>query len=557
MTALLQAAVRAAALAFVLAQLSWGASWRVVRSEHFEMYTDAGKGRAAQVLAKLELSRHHFRGWGLPPLPVRVVLFEDEKQFAPLRSDPSTKGFFQSGAERDSIVLLDAGEGTLRGAVHEYVHLVLHHSAGKLPRWQEEGLAEFHSTLRADGEIRTGELIAGHMLMLRQDKPLDAAKMAAAARGDVTAIQGREVPLFYAQSWALIHAIHASGDNAAKRYVMPPFEAIADEALPNLVEQLPSYLRRPMSGWKTGERAPAMGAIQDAVVPEAKAVLAVIDVALRVGSVKYAQALLAGAAKAYPDDPDVLHEAGILALAMHDEAGARAKFTQAVQSKNARAQSFFELALLERDTLGPNAPRVRELLVEAAGRNPNHAEAMFLLGQMEESQGRPAKAIEWLERAVAVLPRQSRMWYALALARHDEGQVVASRQAAERALATALNRQEREQAEAALEQIQDSLAAPPAAAQPKRQAQTVPETWKQAQGEAVARGELREVVCGKGVSARLRVWTGEGMREFGLDERTRAAGQATELQCGPQRPAPRVEVGYDVKTRRAVRIVFE
>ena len=552
----MRGAARGLLIALVCLHAGWGADWRRMRSTNFDLYTDVGKERAAEVLAKLELARQHFRGWGLPPLPVRVVLFGDEKQFAPLRSDAAIKGFFQSGAERDSIVLLDSGEGTLRGAAHEYVHLVLHHSAGKLPRWQEEGIAEFHSTLRADGEIRTGELIASHLGILQQERHLTAARMAAAARGDVTSIGGREVPIFYAQSWALIHALHAAGGEDAQRYLMPPFAAIGEEKLRRLVDQMPAYLRRPMTGWTTGEWAAAPGAIEEETVPQQRAALVVIDVALRVGSVRYARALLGSAAAAYPEDPELLHEAGMLALASRDDAGAREKFTRAVRSKDASAQSFFELALLERDALGPKAGRVRELLSETVKRNPQHAEAMYLLGQMEESQGRPAKAVEWLERAVKVLPRQSRMWYALALARHDEGQVMASRAAAQQALATAETTPEKEQAEAALELIQGALTIPRPTVEAKKPAQRVPEAWKQAKGDAVVRGELRELVCGKGVAARIRLWVAGTWQELTLDDQTRTTGKAMQLQCGMQRPALSVEISYEAKSRRAVSIEF-
>ncbi|MEP7367849.1 MAG: tetratricopeptide repeat protein, partial [Acidobacteriota bacterium] len=411
------------------------------------------------------------------------------------------------------------------------------------------------STLREDGDIRTGELIPSHLAILRQGGMLEAAKLAAAARGDVTAIGGREIPIFYAESWALIHALHAAGGAGARRYIMPPFEAIGEDALPGLVSQLPGYLRRPVNGWKTGERAVPMGPVQDEPVTQQRAALVVIDIALRVGSIKYAQALLGSATATDPDDPDLLHEAGILALVLHDETGAREKFTRAIANRNAHAQSFFELALLERDALGPNAERVRELLAEAVGRNPKHAEAMYLLGQLEESQGRPAKAVEWFEGAVKVLPRQSRMWYALALARHEEGQVVASRAAAQQALATAETEQEREQAKAALELLQDALTIPNRSPE-KKPAQTVPEAWRQATGDAVVQGELRELVCGKGVSARMRVWVGGSWQELTLDDRTQATGRAMELQCGVQKPPVAVEVSFDAKSQRAVSIDF-
>lgn len=541
--------------ALLCAQAAWGGEWRRAQSAHFEMYTDAGKSRAVQMLRRMELARQHFQSWGAPPLPVRVVLFSDERQFAPLRGDASTKGFFQAGADRDYIVLLDAGDGTLRGAVHEFAHLVLHHAAGPLPRWQEEGIAEFHSTLRADGEIVTGEPVAGHVAMLRVEGTLDAARMLAAARGDMTALPNRAVPLFYAQSWALIHLIQARG-GGAMRHVMPPFAPIEESEIGPLIAELPQYLRRPAPGWKTGRKPDPPAAVEEEAIPEAQALLAVADLALRVGSVKYARALLTGAETAHPDDPGVLHETGLLALASHDEAGARARFEKAAQSTSARGQTFFELALLERERLGVNAPRVRELLEETVLRTPNHAEAYFLLGQMEESQGRPSRAIEWLEKAVAVLPRQSRMWYSLALARHQEGLVVAGQKAAETALATANNRLDRERAEALVEELRGSQAPGPPAVQTRRPAVTTPEAWNQVQGKEAVAGELRELVCGRGTAPLLRIWNGSALQELVLERSTRATGKEVELRCGAQKPPVPVEVSYDPATRHAISVNF-
>lgn len=529
------------------------APWRRVTSPHFELFTDAPKRSATEVLQRLELARHHFRPWSLPPLPVRVLLFSDERQFAPLRTEATTKGFFQAGAERDSIALLDSGDGTLRGVIHEYVHLVLHHSATTLPRWQEEGLAEFHSTLRGSRDIRTGDLIPSHLALLQQEGLLDAARMAAAARGDTTALTGRQIPVFYAQSWALIHALHSAGPNA-QRHLMPPFVPIPEATLRSLTEQLPQYLRRPTNGFNTGTRAEPAPRIEEEAIDPARAQLVLADLALRVGSVKYAQALLTNASTQFPNDPDVLHELGILALSQKDEPLARQRFTAAIAHRNARAQSFFELALLERDALGPNAPRVRELLTEAAGRNPHHAEALFLLGQMEESQGRPDKAIEWLQRAVAVLPRQSRMWYALAHARNTEGQVVAARKAAEQALATAANQMEREQAEALLTQLREGLTLPTPA--PPKPPVTVPQAWNQPKGPATVEGELRELRCTPTGNPVLGVYTRDTAYSLLLTDQTRTTGAPGQLQCGPQQPPRRVVVTYDPANHHAITLDF-
>jgi Flp pilus assembly protein TadD len=520
-------------IAFLLASAAWGADWMEFRSAHFTAYTDAGKGRAEGVLGKLEFMREHLGAWGRPPLPVKVYLFRSERDFRPFRQGESTRGLFQSGPEADFIILQDSGDAeTPRAAAHEYVHLMLHHVAGPLARWQEEGLAEFHSTARPGA---TGEILAPHLQALARGS-MTAEEIAAADRSTWHA-------LLYPQSWAMVHLLHAAQGDGFRRYVAPPFAVAPPELAAELVKRLPGYLKKPMQGWRTGVAAVAVE-VTGEPMERKRAALALSEVAFATGRLDYAQVLLS----AHRSDPDVAHEFGLLALARHDEEEAIARFERAVKLPRARAQSFFELAMLLRDRPEGRA-RVRGLLEETVGRNPAHGEAHFLLGQMAAREGRQAEAIRSLENAVAVLPRQSSFWHQLALSQYSEGRVIEARRSAERALAAAADEGERERARAAIELTRASASV----AAPAKPPVTVPEAWRGPRGDRTVEGELREVVCS--APPKVRILADGVMREFNA-EGMRAAGEGAEFACGAQPSGRRVRVEIDSASGRAVRMEF-
>src|SRR5260370_633588 len=117
-----------------------------VLSPQIEVLTDAGEKTGRQVLGRFDEIRRIFRQTNAPdsPLALRVFVFASEKEFRVYREDSATDGFYQSAPERDYIALYAAADAG-RVVVHEYVHLVLSHSSGPLPKWFEEGTAEFYS----------------------------------------------------------------------------------------------------------------------------------------------------------------------------------------------------------------------------------------------------------------------------------------------------------------------------------------------------------------------------------------------------------------------------
>jgi hypothetical protein len=201
--------------------------------------------------------------------PVTVVVFRDERAFAPFR--PTTPGgerradvvgYFLTTREASYMVVAMHRDmrRTFQHLFHEYTHYVVHQNVGRVPGWLNEGLAEYYSTLRADlrarrsvlGEpspTRLATLNGGRLLPLRDVLTYDAS-------GAVTHPPQRAAA-FYAQSWALVHYLqHAEAGRHAAR-VGAYLEAVAagatvDEAVSSafglpideLESRLLTYIRR-------------------------------------------------------------------------------------------------------------------------------------------------------------------------------------------------------------------------------------------------------------------------------------------------------------------------
>src|SRR5581483_505930 len=135
--------MRALALALIASTLC-RAEWLRLETPGIELITDAGERSARPLLARFEQIRGVFNQAGIAtgPLRLRVFLFSSAEEFHRYREN--VDGFYQGSPERDYIALYtnaDAG----RVAFHEYVHLVLRHSAIPLPHWFDEGMSEFYS----------------------------------------------------------------------------------------------------------------------------------------------------------------------------------------------------------------------------------------------------------------------------------------------------------------------------------------------------------------------------------------------------------------------------
>lgn len=212
------------------------AGWLSVRTKNFLV---VGRGREREVrreAARLEqfhavLSAAFARlvggERGGPYAPTTVILFPDDKSYAPFkpvfggRQAMGVAGHFQSSTEVNYIALSLENERVSESSstlLHEYTHLLISDYLRGAPAWLKEGLAEFYSTARiAAGRVTFGGPVKARQQLLRRDGlavPLGAlfnAHEQSPLYQDET-----KRTRFYSESWALVHYLLNGGGDARR-----------------------------------------------------------------------------------------------------------------------------------------------------------------------------------------------------------------------------------------------------------------------------------------------------------------------------------------------------
>ena len=104
---------------------------------------------------------------------VSVVRFARSGDYEALAGQ-DTSGFHAPGLPLDIerqptiVVAGDMKESARRTFVHEEVHELMHRAFGNTPTWLNEGLADYFSTLRIDGDrVLLGEVVPGRVMPAR------------------------------------------------------------------------------------------------------------------------------------------------------------------------------------------------------------------------------------------------------------------------------------------------------------------------------------------------------------------------------------------------------
>ncbi len=531
--------------------LNAGAAWLRLDSTHFELYTDTGERSGRQALARLEQIRQVFGNTttARSPVPVRVFLFASESDFLRFRTTGSTVGYFQGGPERNYIVMREAGTETYRVVFHEYVHLVMNHTSARRPAWLEEGIAEFYSTVEASGDrVRIGGIIPAHVATLMREKPLDAATLLGVAHDSPYYNEQGKAGVFYAQSWALVHMLNLAGgyrENLPRLAVLLEDGIPQDAALERAFGKSPAAIVRDLESYIHSGRFPTVSVAWEppqAVEVEVKPLaplhleLAQVDLLLHIGRMEPARRMLNRLSRRHPESAEVETALGFHEMSRREYTKARAHLERAIRLGSTEASTFFEYAVLLRDT-GGGRDQVAANLRRAIELNAQYAEAHFLLGLMASEQGRHAEAVEPLEKAASLLPRQATFWHALAMAHHQAGRPEAARRAAAKTLAAAATESEKEMA-LALRKLTESRPAP--ASDSPRPAVRTPTGWQNRQGDTRLEGLLEQIDC-LGAGARLLVASGGRRVALVVDKPSEVVLRNSttvsfEFSCGPQKP---------------------
>jgi tetratricopeptide (TPR) repeat protein len=195
--------------------------WIRMQSPNFDAYSSAGEQDTRDALRYFERVRDFFLQANrreLPkPVPVYVVVFGSEKEYAPYRFNEAATAYYFGGTDRDYIVLGRMGDEAARIAVHEYVHLVVRHAGLRFPTWLNEGIAELYSTLRMQGDkVLVGDLIPGRMQALFTEKWIPLSVLLSADQRSPLYNEKNRAGGFYAESTALVHMLSLSPDYSPK-----------------------------------------------------------------------------------------------------------------------------------------------------------------------------------------------------------------------------------------------------------------------------------------------------------------------------------------------------
>jgi Flp pilus assembly protein TadD len=247
-------------------------------------------------------------------------------------------------------------------------------------------------------------------------------------------------------------------------------------------------------------RPPSAVEIEAEPLREDEAEVAQIELLLRAGRHAAAANRLRRLERTHSKFPPVVSALAMFAMGAGNKQEALNKFESAIQLGDLSASTYFEYAMLLRDTGAPRE-KVRALLSEAVGRNPKHAEAHFILGLMAQQDGDLRAAAAGFEQAVEVLPGQSYFWHALAMTYHSLKRSTEARLAARRAVATAGTAEQREMAHAVLRLTSSAHQGEPAPPVPPTVA---PKGWEMPKGDAQVEGILEHIDC-LGAHARFHI----------------------------------------------------
>lgn len=507
MTSFYRAVTLAIALAFNAALLL-AATWTRVAAGKYEILTDGpGKEaeRAALTIQQVDGALTRILG-PLPASapPVRVVVFRDERDFRKFSGSAITRGFFQSSAERDYLVLTLSVWLKDRVLKHEMGHLFLVHTTGPLPQWLEEGTAEFLSSLQiGGGKALVGRAIESHVELLNRDRWLPAARLLQITKADPEFNQEHQAGIFYAESWALVHMLHHHPEYRGR---MAALTAAISEGLTS-EEALTRIYGRPLARifddlqrYVAGRRF-AVNELRLPVLPlasaggstldETAATGALAELYVAVGNLDGAREMYARLVKETPDNSqDRWSASGFLALRDGRTNDAIENFRRSVEAGSPNASVYFELAMLLRGAQRSDR-EVEPLLKAAAGRNPAFAEAWYQLGLLQLRQHDVEGAVESFRNAVRILPRQAPFWDGLARAYAAAGATESAKEAAWHAAEAAESNEQRMSALGLMRELQATRDP-----ERKRPAEVrTPPSWNRRRGDATAAGTLVQVDC--------------------------------------------------------------
>jgi tetratricopeptide (TPR) repeat protein len=392
--------------------------WSVARSPHFEVWSDASPDTARNLNTGLERLHTFLKNQvGLVTSNVvRVVCFASSEEFGEYRVRPGSDGFSLTGPGGDYIVIHASPRDGMRVPAHEYAHLLIHSSGWILPEWLAEGISEVVSSVQF-GERYSfiGGDLPGRSQQLKTTPWLRPAEFFAAGPQKDT----RE-PLFYAQSWALVHLLVVSPDYAVR---FPAFLSMVAKSSPSEAAIKGVYGVSAETLLREARERIARGVTPMPLLPVAEAApvrvetASAFDAALLLAGLRYAagQIDLAAAdyralASEHPRAPEIPAALGLIALDRQDPDGAVREWGRALALGLRDADLCFRYATLA-DIHGLGEAPIRAALERAIAIRPDFDDAHFRLGLIDKNTNHPAEAVAHFRAMRTPAPDRAWLYY--------------------------------------------------------------------------------------------------------------------------------------------------
>lgn len=436
--------------------------WTLVRSAHFEVYSQRGEGDGRAALLWFEQLHAFFVPPSLRPVeeeesekPVRVVGFQSAEEYAAFRLRPTADAYFIGGDAADYIVIPGLGSERFGMAAHEYAHLVLHSLGVQLPPWLAEGIAEVISTVRIGEQ---GCLIGGDLpmrtLVLQRGPWIPLADLLAVGANSPLRASRKEGDIFYAESWAFTDMLVFSpayagrfsellGAMASGLSDAETRERILGKPVDAIMADLRAWMRRP----RTAALLPGIPSIHQDVkasrLTRFESDLMIADLLLAAGDRERAETAYRRLANERPNEPAIAMALGSIALRKGDKDEARERWQRAMQLGVQDARLCYRYAMLAEDASVP-ADEIAAALRRAIELKPDFDDARYKLGLLESNRGRYKAALEEFRAMRAVTAaRAYGYWTAMSSALTETEQREEAKKAAAKAMSYAVSAEER------------------------------------------------------------------------------------------------------------------
>lgn len=554
--------------------------WSVVRSPHFEIYSQAGAASARATLTKFEQLRLFFERNDLPAslnetgasTRLRIISFPSAKEYAEFRLHSNADAYYVSSRdgsrESDYIVMIASQSQDSAIEAHEYTHFVLHAAGLKLPVWLDEGLSDFFSTVRITNVGCTlGGVLASRMPALKGRKWLPLEQLLALPETAPLFQVRARAEIFYAESWALTDMLIGSPEYAPHfRELLTNLNAgtpsaraltgIYGKSLEGIESDLEVWVRKQKF---TTRDFPALSSmefvVQVSALPDFQLKKVMAELLFADGAFDRAESLYGALEREKAGDPNVLAALGTIDLRRGDQAGAIRFWHQAMDNGLSDASLCYRYALLA-DGAGLPTAEIRRALRRAIALDPGLDDARYQLALLESNRGNFAEAITQLLAIRSVShPRAYGYWSALSYAYMELGKRDEAKRAGEEAVNAAQTPADRLRA-AQLIYIAETDVTEQFVTDAdghSRLAETrVPHgttEWnpfiEPTDHIKKAMGQLQEVFCSGGKLTGFRVDTAGGRITVTVPDPQHVLMRngPTEFSCGPQQPK-RVAVEY-------------